>query len=317
MTFIKAGCVGLLTMASSMAFAEDGSSLATAPVTHEHSKTFTMIKVGDEGTPAKVTLDTGSSMLVLEAQYLKSYRADASNKAVTMSYGNKGTQRMNGAIVYANVALNTNPVIIARDVPIVMVPNGTFHDGRAGIMGMEMSNQTSLWKHLPSPYNQMMVINGPASTVSFGSLSDNDINTFATVQLNEGRCNNNVTPESNYANSTCWATRKVPVNYTFTSSDGKVVYKATYHTIFDTGGDNTHLFVQPVPNALKPYLQNTIFAGVVTMGINSDNQPNFMIPTTQVVGVVKSKRNVVNSGNQVFYDKTVLFDAKDGMIGFK
>lgn len=312
MKWMKVVGVSVVAMATSSTYAE----LVTAPVTHEHSKTFTLIKIGEEETPAKVTLDTGSSMLVLQEQYVKTYRADAANRMVNMAYGN-GKQKMQGRIVYAQVTLNTNPAIIAREVPIVVVPNGTFHDDRAGIMGMEMGNQTSLWKHLPSPYNQMMVINGPQSTVSFGALSDSEMNTFATLQLNEAKCNNSVKPEAAYANTMCWGTRKVPVNYTFTSADGSVLYKATYNTVFDTGGDNTHFFLQPLPGPVKTYLHNKIFQGTVTMSVDSTNQGAVTVPTTSVVGMSKSPRNVVNSGNQVFYDKTVLFDARDGVVGFK
>lgn len=292
------------------------SEMATAPVTQESTKTFTIVTVGEAGLPAKVTLDTGSSMLVLEQRFVKNDQTPRVATSMNMSYGNGG-MNVHGQVVSADVTLNTTPSIVAHHVPILMVPNGTFKD-RAGIMGVEMSNQTSVWRHLPSPYNQMMIVNGPARTVSFGQLSDEELNTFAKIQLNEGRCGNGKVNANLLAkDAICFATRTIPVNYTFKSSNGEVVYNATYHTVFDTGGGLTHFYLQPIPQAISHLLQNKNFQGSVIMQIDTDNQGALNLPSTEKITVVKSKRNVVNSGHAVFYNKTVLFDAKDGMIGFK
>lgn len=314
----KLVCYGLMLAAaiqSVTSYADDTSTIVTAPTKQENSKTFTMIKVGNNGAPAKVTLDTGSSMLVLEQQYVKNYVPDPSNRIVTMGYGN-GAKIVKGTIGYANVTLNTQPKITANNVPILIVPNNTFTD-RAGIMGVEMSNQTSVWRYLPEPYNQMMVVNGPASTVSFGIVSNAEINTYATYRLNMGRCNNSVNPQQGRDGITCWATRKIPVNYTFSDNTGNVVYKATYNTIFDTGGGLTHFYLQPIPDELDNSIQNKTFNGSLAMSLDSATQGTISLPSTKVVKIINNNRNVVNSGNQVFYDKTVLFDAQQGLIGFK
>lgn len=311
-------CCSLIFAASvlsTVSYADDASTIVTAPTKQENTKTFTMIKVGNNGAPAKVTLDTGSSMLVLEKQYVKNFTPDPSNRTITMSYGN-GAKTVKGSIGYADVTLNTKPKITAKNVPILMVPNNTFTD-RAGIMGVEMGNQTAVWRYLPTPYNQMMIVNGPASTVSFGNIPDAQINTFANYQLNEGRCNNSIQPDAAHQNITCWATRRIPVDYIFSNAAGDTVYKATYNTIFDTGGGLTHFYLQPIPNELQNILQNKTLNGDLSMSLNSENQGTINIPVTQSVKIFPSKRNVVNSGNQVFYDKTVLFDAQDGVIGFK
>ncbi len=299
---------------ASFAYA-DNATLVTAPTKQENTKTFTTIKVGQNGQPAKVTLDTGSSMLVLEKQYVKNFQPDPTNRTISMGYGN-GAKIVKGSIGYADVTLNTTPKITAKNVPILMVPNNTFTD-RAGIMGVEMGNQTSVWRYLPAPYNQMMIVNGPASTVSFGSIPDEQINAFATYQLDEGRCNNSIQPDASHQNITCWATRKIPVDYTFSNANGDTVYKATYNTVFDTGGGLTHFYLQPLPNELQNFVQNKTLNGGLSMSLNTENQGAINIPVTQSVKIFPSKRNVVNSGYQVFYDKTALFDAKDGVIGFK
>jgi hypothetical protein len=291
------------------------SQLLSAPIIQENTKTFTMIKVGDNGPAAKVTLDTGSSMLVLEEQFVKNYRAGQSNNLITMGYGN-GAKIVQGKVVYASVSLNTNPQIIAQDVPILMVPNGTFR-GHAGIMGVEMSNQTSVWMHLPAPYNQMMIINSQKSIVSFGTIPESEMDTFAQFHLKEGKCNNRIKPEPAYENITCWATRKIPVTYTFQLPNGRIVYKAQYNTIFDTGGVLTHFFLQPIPGQIKPFIQNKTFNGNLSMVLDTSNQGAVAIPATQVTKIFKNKRNVVNSGYQVFYEKCALFNSRDGIVGFK
>lgn len=184
-------------------------------------------------------------------------------------------------------------------------------------MGVEMNNQTSVWKHLPAPYNEMMVVNGPDATVSFGELSNDAVNSFANVQLSQSKCNNSVQPEPAYSGFTCWATRKIPVTYTFKSADKQVVYQGDYNTVFDTGGVLTHFFLQPIPDNVSQLMQKQSFKGMVTMSLNSNNAGAVNLPATEQVQVVSSKRNVANSGFRVFYEKSVLFDAKDGIVGFK
>ena len=235
---------------ASFAYADD-AVLVTAPTQQENTKTFVTINVGNNGQAAKVTLDTGSSMLVIEKQYVSHFQPDPSNRSISMGYGN-GAKVVKGSIGYADVTLNTTPKITAKNVPILMVPNNTFTD-RAGIMGVEMGNQTSVWRYLPVPYNQMMVVNGPASTVSFGNIPDAQINTYATYQLDEGRCNNSIQPDAAHQGITCWATRKIPVDYTFSNAMGETIFKATYNTVFDTGGGLTHFYLQPIPAAIKKH----------------------------------------------------------------
>lgn len=304
-----------LSLSAAFTAAYADAALVTAPTNQANKKTYTMITVGDGTTPVKVTLDTGSSMLVLEKQYVSNFRSDLANNAMTIGYGN-GAMVVHGRVVYANVTLNTTPAITATDVPILMVPNGTFKD-RGGIMGVEMNNQTSVWKHLPAPYNEMMIVNGPDSTVSFGELSHDDINSFATVQLNESTCANAIQPEPPYAELPCWATRKIPVTYTFKTLDNQVVYQGQYNTIFDTGGVLTHFFLQPVPDEIAQLTQNQTFNGLVTMSLNSNNLGVVQLPATQQIKMVASKRNVANSGFRVFHEMAVLFDARDGVVGFK
>lgn len=53
------------------------------------------------------------------------------------------------------------------------------------------------------------------------------------------------------------------------------------------------------------------------MVLDTSNQGVVAIPATQVTKIFKNKRNVVNSGYQVFYKKSALFNSRDGVIGFK
>lgn len=313
--FFAQGVALLMFGLVSAAYADVTSTMVTAPTLQVSKKTMTMIYVGDSTTPAKVTLDTGSSMLVLEKQYLSNFKADLSGETVTMGYGN-GSMVVHGKIVYTNITLNTDPKITAVNVPVLMVPDGTFPN-RAGIMGVEMNNQTSVWRHLPAPYNEMMVVNGPASTVSFGELLSDDVNQFSIVQLKQARCNNKVQPEGDYSAIACWATRKIPVIYSFKSKDGQVVFEGQYNTIFDTGGGLTHFYLQPVPEAVAQLTQGQTFNGGLGMRLEGSSLGVVVLPATDHIKVFVSKRNVVNSGYRVFYNKAVLFDARDGVVGFK
>lgn len=101
--------------------------------------------------------------------------------------------------------------------------------------------------------DRMMIINSQKSTVSFETIPESEMNTFAQFHLKEGKCNNRIKPEPAYENITCWATRKIPVTYTFQSPDGRTVYKAQYNTNFDTSGVLTHFFLQPIPGQIKPF----------------------------------------------------------------
>lgn len=303
-----------LAMFSATPAAYAGLNSISMPITQANTKTYTTITAGG-GKAAKVTVDTGSSLLVLEKQYLGQYRKDPANQRITTGYGN-GAKIVHGVLVYADVTLNTTPATTAVNVPILMVPNGTFH-GSAGIMGVEMSNQTSLWKHLPNPYNQMMIIDNPNNTVTFGDFSNEQVGTFGMVQLNESRCNNTVKPESPYDTLTCWGTRKIPVTYMFQSNTGEVLFKHTYNTVFDTGGVLTHFFLQPIPQAIQPSLSGQDYQGSIVMQLDTNNQGSITLPATQAVKVFNNDRNVVNSGFEVFNQKAVLFDSRNGVIGFK
>lgn len=308
LSFIALAVVGV----SPIAYAD--ANAISIPITQANTKTYTTITAGG-GKSAKVTVDTGSSLLVLEEQYLGQYRADPNNQRITTGYGN-GAKIVHGALVYADVVLNTSPATTAVNVPILMVPNGTFH-GSAGIMGVEMNNQTSVWKHLPDPYNQMMIVDNPHNKVTFGRFSNADMNAFATVQLDTSRCSNTVKPESPYDTITCWATRKIPATYVFHSPTGEVIFNQSYNTVFDTGGVLTHFFLQPIPDAIQPNVKGQDYSGYVVMKLDTMNQGTITLPTTQAIKVFGNNRNEVNSGFKLFSKKTVLFNARDGVIGFK
>jgi hypothetical protein len=260
-------------------------------------------------------MDTGSSLLVIEKQYLTNYQS--TNKKVSITYGyNKQSSKDAGVLVYSDLTFDTTPKITAKHIPIIMVPDGTFkHRGFAGVLGLKLDTQNSPWNYLPEPYNQTMIIDGPALTMSFGPSSKEVTSQFHTYQITETTtCQNKVKPRPPINQTKCW-NPYVPVTYSLVNEQGKIVYNGIVPTLFDSGGYDTHLLLPKIPPKLKQFVKNGFLKGKVKSAYFSKD--NYPIPTTNEVKVSQQKKLEVNSGHDLFYNKAVLFDSANGIVGVK
>lgn len=277
------------------------------------------IKTGDSNKTANVMVDTGSSMLVLKEKYLADYTKTSIK--IKLSYG-EGSDVVLGDLVYSDVHFDTKPVITATQVPIVMVSNNTpssIFSGADGILGLEMNNQLSTRLHLPYPFNQMIIINGTDLKLTFGDLTDSQSEEYAYYQLKKGNCINNTTPLSPYDEITCWATRQIPVDYTIKDNSNSTICSGKMDSIFDSGGNDTNFEFNPIPGCLSDHISDGKLQGTISSAkLETNNAGNIDIPTTNTVKVTNSiSDSKVNSGYKLFYEKTVLFDQKNGIVGIK
>lgn len=296
----------------------EAKKMISAPITKfNKARIGTDIFVGKGNTSEKkafVEIDTGSSRLVIEKQYLTNYQA--TDKKVSVNYGYDYLKsKHTGTLVYSDITFNTQPKITAKHVPIIMVPNGTFK-GYAGILGLKMSTQNSPWNYLPSPYNQLMIIDGQKQTISFGASTKEILSKYTTYKIkNTVKCHNSVTPRSPIDKTKCWDPY-VPVKYTIIDKDGKVIFDKTIQTLFDSGGYYTHILLPKIPEQLKQHISKGL---LVNISIKSAlfTSYKFHIPTTTVVRASQQHKSEVNSGHALFYDKSVLFDSANGIVGVK
>ncbi|QIW10702.1 hypothetical protein [Francisella sp. LA112445] len=292
--------------------------MISAPITKFHkARIGTDIFVGKNNTSEKkafVEIDTGSSRLVIEKQYLTNYQATDKKITINYGYGNLKSKII-GELVYSDVTFNTQPKVTAKHVPIIMVPNGTFK-GYAGILGLKLATQNSPWNYLPSPYNQLMIIDGPKQTISFGASSKETLNKYTTYKIkNTVRCHNTVIPRYPINQTKCWDPN-VPIRYTLVNKDGEIIFDKTINTLLDSGGYYTHILLHKIPEELKQYVKNgRLVNSKIKSALFTSN--DFNIPITTYVRASKHREDKVNSGHALFYDKSVLFDSANGIIGVK
>ncbi|MED7787865.1 hypothetical protein [Francisella sp. 19X1-34] len=292
--------------------------MISAPIKKFHkARIGTDIFVGKGNTSNKkafVEIDTGSSRLVLEKKYLSNYQA--TDKKVTINYGYANLKsKVVGELVYSDITFDTKPKITAKHVPIIMVPNGTFK-GYAGILGLKLATQNSPWNYLPSPYNQLMIINGPKQTISFGASSKEILDKYTTYKIESTvKCHNTVIPRDPINKTKCWDPY-VPVKYTLVNNNGKVIFDKTINTLFDSGGYYTHILLHKLPENLKQHIKKGL---LTNSNIKSAlfTSSGFNIPITTHIRASKHRKDEVNSGHALFYDKSVLFDSANGIIGVK
>ncbi|WP_150467092.1 hypothetical protein [Francisella sp. SYW-9] len=292
--------------------------MISAPIKRFHkARIGTAIFVGKGNMSEKkafVEIDTGSSRLVLEKKYLSNYQA--TDKKVTINYGYANLKsKVIGELVYSDITFDTQPKVTAKHVPIIMVPNGTFK-GYAGILGLKLATQNSPWNYLPSPYNQLMIIDGPKQAISFGASTRETLDKYTTYKIRSTvRCHNTVTPRDPINKTKCWDPY-VPVRYTLINNNGEVIFDKTIRTLLDSGGYYTHLLFSRVPERLKQYIKkDQLVNSKLKSALFASSDLN--IATTTFVRASQYREDRVNSGHALFYTKSVLFDSTNGIIGVK
>jgi hypothetical protein len=321
--FILSKFLAVFLVSTLFAYAND--QFVSVPITKfNKTELGTSIYVGKEGEnkqKAFVEIDTGSQWLVIEEAYVSNYIK--TNRKYKMSYGVGAKTDIEGHIAFADITFESSPSITAKHVPIIIVPNGSMKkvsgSGIHGILGLKMDTQNTPWNYLPEPYNQVMILNGPELNMSFGPSSDTLLKQYHTFQLPQLKgCVNLIKPRSPIDQSKCWVVDTVPVTYTFTNLKGKVIAKDTVNTIFDSGGVDTHFVMPNLPEGIhaKNCAERCLLKHVKIKSATFADS-GYYIPMTKNVRYSKGKKRVSNSGFTVFYNKSMLFDLKNGLIGVK
>jgi hypothetical protein len=272
---------------------------------------------------ATAQIDTGSSTLFMKESYLAGTNYIPTGQIVTADFGED--RSLSGQLVYVNVEVNSSPIVItATNVPVVMVADNAFIDNGFdpnldAIVGSEMNNQISLWRYFSYPYSEMLVFDKPQFKLFIGDLSDSEIeNDFGYYQLSEDNSsciNNDIVILAPYNQLPCWLTNKIDITYTFDNGSGQIDTR-TYHTIFDTGSEDTEFALSPIPSFLSDNTINGTYQGTVTSAnLQTANNGSMSIATTSTVKVSDSSDNNVLSGFEMFNNKKILFDYKNGLVG--
>ncbi|MCF6765581.1 hypothetical protein L3V82_07335 [Thiotrichales bacterium 19S3-7] len=274
---------------------------------------YSKLKVGNQSPEVLVIVDTGSSWLLLEERFVSDYQE--TGRTIKTGYGyNKGTKHVVGKLVYADVTLNSIPKLIAKKVPIIMVPNGSIK-GISGILGLKINTQNSLLNYLPKPYNEVVIIDAPNKKLTFTKSSKSLLKNYQTFKLRKGGCSNLAAPIIPINQVKCWQPGKIPITYTFVDDKGNVILKNTFGTLFDSGGVNTQFALAKLPNVLEKNSKDGYLKGKIKSAVFVGT--NYQIPTTEHIKITKSMSNHINSGYLLFYDRTVLFDTVLGVVGIK
>lgn len=235
------------------------------------------------------------------------------SESLTLSYGG-GINTVSGYIGYGSVSFTTTSgttLSSGAQTPILVVSQGTVNlgGGNNAILGMQLNNQTSVRLFLPTPYNQMMLLNKPQSQLIFGQLSFAQLSEFANIQLESETCQNHQVTTS--MTNTCWMTESIPVAYTYSQSglpDGQV----TLGTLFDSGAGNAMFQFESQPTWLQ--LQGNVIENTITAKVGT-SQGVLPLPLTTTMIYEANSDNKVNAGNNLFNTYQVLFDQTDGIIG--
>ncbi|MCF6807911.1 hypothetical protein L3V79_06075 [Thiotrichales bacterium 19S9-12] len=273
----------------------------------------TSIQIGNNTKPSLVIVDTGSPWLLIQEQHLSDY--EDTGKKVNVGYGyGQSVQRFDGKVVYADITLNTTPKVIIKKVPIIMVPDGAFH-GSAGILGLRLHTQSSLFNYLPPPYNEAMIVNAPQGELVFTKSSNKLIKDFHTIQLRKSPCYNLVKPRKPIDQTSCWQSGRIPVTYHFVDHLGKTILKNTYGTLFDSGGVITQFALKKIPTKLKKNTIRNFFEGRIESAVFGDTK--YKLPMSDTVKVTQSSSNHINSGPVLFFERAILYDSFKGVVGVK
>jgi hypothetical protein len=277
------------------------------------SKTAVNVSIGNSA-PIMAEVDTGSDMTVVNESAVGA-NITKTNQIISLSYGG-GENTVTGYLAYGVVAFTTatgTTLKSSANTPILVVTTGSVNEGGGNnaILGMRMNNQVSVRLYLPSPYNQMMILNRPKKQLVFGQLSPAQLNEFSNIQELESTCVNYGVPKT--ATNACWDIATNSVSYTYDESG--VQNTSDYSTVFDSGEGNASFYFSPAP-AWMHYNKDDIITTPITVTANTNKGP-VVLPLTSTVYYRDLPRSTANPGNNLFNSYQVLFDQTDGIIGFQ
>lgn len=279
------------------------------------NKTAVMASVAG-GNQVIAEIDTGSEMTVVNESAVGSALTKTS-ESLTITYG-AGTNQVSGYIAYGSVSFTTTDgktIATSPNTPLLVVTSGNVNQGGGNniILGMRMDNQISARLFMPYPYNQMMILNRSESFIAFGNLSAPQLNKFAAVTQQISNCNNLTT--LNTAQNSCWNSPSNATTYTY-STGRDSTGESNYQTIFDSGEALGNVYLTPMPSWIesndKGEIKNTVTAVINT------NQGAIPLPMTLPLHYKPALNppGVINPGNIIFESYQVLFNQRDGTMGF-
>lgn len=269
------------------------------------------------GKQTLTEIDTGSDLYVIESSYAGT-NIRYTGESLTILYDH-GTIKRSGLVGYTSVNFlsESGAVLIGsvgNQVPVVVVPDGTISKVESqnhAIMGMRMDGNVSVRLFLPSPYNQMFMMDMPERKLIFGNFSSELINQFGLIQLSESSCDSYsvISTQSNK----CWNDMHIPVNYMATYNGAPV--ESVFNSLFDSGADTSFQF-SPLPNWLV--VKDGVVVNPIAPTVNT-SKGVMSIQLTDQVAAVDSNYNggIVNAGNNLFNFYQVLYNQNTGNIGLK
>lgn len=268
------------------------------------------------GNPIIAEIDTGSEITVVNESAIGTNLTKTS-ESLTIIYG-AGTNKVSGYLAYGSVGFTTTNgqfIKTSPNTPLLVVTSGSVNQGGGNnaILGMRMNNQVSARLFMPYPYNQMMVLNRTKNFIAFGNLSTAQLNKFAVVAQQQINCAN-LAP-INTANNYCWNSPVSATTYTYSLKDNKTS-ESNYPTIFDSGEALGNIYITPMPNWIESNEKGEV-TNNVTAVINT-NKGAIPLPITLPLHYTPALTppGAINPGNLLFESYQVLFNQRDGTMGF-
>lgn len=275
-----------------------------------------MVSIGG-GPQIVAEIDTGSEITVIDESAVGT-NITKTAESITVTYG-AGTNTVSGYLAYGTVQFTTSSgstLTTSSTTPILVVESGSVNQGGGNnaVLGMRMDNQVSSRLFLPAPYNQMMVLNRSESFITFGTLTESQLQQFATINQQQITCVNLKVP--NTASNNCWGTMESSVTYSYSLVSGGTG-STNYTTIFDSGEAIGNFYLgSGIPDWMT--LDGRTITNQLSATINTNTGPLILPLTTPMhyTQPLESSSNTVNPGNQLFNSYQVLFNQTNGTMGF-
>ncbi len=294
------------------------NSLITVPTFNYQpgNRTAVMVSIGG-GTQTVAEIDTGSQITVVNESAIGD-NIVKTTESMQMVYG-AGANIVSGYLAYGSVQFTTasgEKLSTAPNTPIMVVTSGSVNQGGGNnvILGMRMDNQVSARLYLPTPYNQMMILNRSESFIAFGTLSTAQLQKFSTINQQPTFCNNFNVPQT--MPNKCWDTMESSVTYNYSLTGGGSG-STSYTTIFDSGEPIGNFYLgSGIPSWMN--LDGHSITNQLSAVVNTNNG-QLPLPLTIPMDYTQPESatsNVVNPGNLLFNTYQILFNQNNGQIGF-
>lgn len=325
-----------------------GDSSITVPLTMEYHKNIPIkpiIKVSiGGGEQASLVFDTGSAGIFIKKSLVGKHID--TNKVITRDYGS-GTRehKYNGKIAISTVQIidkdaSGKEAIVAETypIPIIVVPDEVYGDSKHdGIFGVRLSNEKyGIISPLAALTNKSLssgfivdVNDYSQSTVILGLNKDNVSGFKLTDPLPKQHSHRSIS-KSVPKDINFWDTSKLPtksVIYLGSGNQNQEKMKINTHkTIFDTGSNRIHYCLDDhTRKELKNLMydrellkQEALLEIELPEVFDWKIQPSLERHNSHNVYFLDEKkhRSYLNTGIGIFFQYKILYDIKNGKIGF-